>query len=270
MPATKMEKVAFNEAIKGPKENIDKINKNIKELLQKKKKMSNIAGYFNLEIAMEHIKLVMLYLNMSDSSLQLLKVRNSSYLDNARKEFYKVVQVLEEIVGTTIDRPLVENKQFLESIDKVTIKNILHISKKMLFVFESLIDKTGESSKWKWSFVDLYVRVATVIKNLINFSEIEKYRRFDSEFFKERQELIKLSKRSLEEAAKQSRNKYDLSSQAPEDITKAIRLLSVLRMINMLFGESAEAEKTKNVIDALKARLEAEEKKKEKNNIKKK
>ncbi len=176
--ATKNEKNAFNEAIKGPRDEIDIINKFIKELSLKKKKMPNIKDYFSLETAMEHIKIVMLYLNMSDASQEILKLRNSSFLDKARKEYYKVIQLLEEIVGNTIDRPLADNKDYLIKIANISIHQILMISKKISFVFETLIDKVGENSKWQWSFVDLHVRVANVIKNIINFSEIEKYRNF--------------------------------------------------------------------------------------------
>lgn len=262
--ATKSEKIAFNEAIKTPKDDIEKTNKVIKDILVKKRKMANIKEYLNFEMAMEHIKIVMLYLNMNDSSMEILKLRNSSYLDKARKEYYKVIQLLEEVVGDHIDRPLSENKDYLAKVANINIHQILMITKKISFVFETLIEKVGENSKWQWSFVDLHVRVSNVIKNMINFSEIEKYRNFKSEFFKDRQELLKLCKRSLEEAAKQARNKYELGSQAPEDISKAVGLLTALKQIHSFFGENEDAHKTKNVIDALHARLESDERKKEK------
>ena len=62
-----------------------------------------------------------------------------------------------------------------------------------------MVDREGENSKYKWSFVDMHVRVATVIKNLINFSEIEKFRNFRSEFFQDREDLIKTCKKKAEE-----------------------------------------------------------------------
>jgi len=122
----------------------------------------------------------------------------------------------------------------------------------------------GESSKWKWSFVDVQVRIATLIKNMINFTDLEKYRNFKSEFFKDREDLLKLCKSNLEDAAKGARSKYEMSTLAPEDIVKAIALLTSLRSIQVLYAESAEAERTRTQIDALKLRLESEEKKEEK------
>jgi|APHig6443718053_1056840.scaffolds.fasta_scaffold16097_3 hypothetical protein len=258
------EKDLYNNTVKGPKTNIEAANKHIKEILVKKKKQPKLAGYYNLEMVMEHMNITLLYLNMSDASVDILKLRNSSLLESAKKEFYKVLPLLEEIVGTDIDRPLVENKEFLIKIEKVNIRQILQLSQKILYVFDTLIEKMGENNKFKWSFVDLYVRIATVIKNLVNFTDIEKFRDMRNPFFRDRTELIKLCKVTLEEAAKQARQKYEMTSLAPGEIKKAIDLVSALRKVNVLFGEIDEAQKNKTLVDALRARLEEEEKKREK------
>ena len=215
-------------------------------------------------MVIEHMNITLLYLNMSDASIDILKLKNSSLLESAKKEFYKVLPLLEEIVGTEIDKPLVENKDFLAKIEKVNIRQILQLSQKILYVFDTLIEKMGENNKFKWSFVDLYVRIAAVIKNLVNFSDIEKFRDMRNPFFRDRTELIKLCKNTLEEAAKQARQKYEMTSLAPGEIKKAIDLVSTLRKVNILFSEIDEAQKNKTLIDALRARLEEEEKKKEK------
>jgi hypothetical protein len=258
------EKELYTQTIKGPKAEIDAATKRIKEALAKKKKLSALSGYYNMEMVMDHLNITSLYLSMSDASIDILKLKNSSLLESAKKEFYKILPLLEEIVGTDIDRPLGDNKDYLVKIEKVTIRQILQISQKLLYVFDTLIEKMGENNKFKWSFVDLYVRIATLIKNMINFSEIEKFRDMRNPFFKDRSELIKLCKNTLEEAAKQARQKYEMTSLAPGEIKKAIDLVSALRKINVIFGETDEAQKNKNLIDALRARMEEEEKKKEK------
>lgn len=258
------EKELYSQSIKGPKAEIEAAEKRIKEAISNKKKRPAVAGYYNLELVMEHINITLLYLNMGDASIDFLKVKNTSFLESARKEFYSVLPLLEEIAGTEIDRPLVDNKEFLKKIEKVTIRQILQISQKVLYVFDTLLEKMGENNKFKWSFVDLYVRIATVMKNMINFSDIEKYRDIRNPFFRDRQELIRLCKNTLEEAAKQARQKYEMTSLAPGEMKKAIDLVSALRKINILYGETDESQKNKTLIDALNARLEEEEKKKEK------
>jgi len=261
---SKSDKAQYDQAIKGPKAEIEAANKRLKEVMAKKKSLPNVAPYYNLEMVMDHINITMLYMNMWDASAELLKMQNSALLESAKKEFYKILPLIEEIVGTDIDKPLVENKESLKKIENITIRQILELSRKILFVFETIRDKTGENNKFKWSFVDLYVRIATLIKNCINFSDIEKYRDMRNPFFKDRNELIKLCKGTLEDAARQARQKYEMTGLAPGEMKKAIDLMSVLRKINVLFGDTDEAQKNKIQIDALKARLEEEEKKKDK------
>lgn len=258
------EKELYSQAVKGLKAEIEISEKKIKEIIAKKKKNPAIAGYYNLEMVMEHINTTLLYLNMSDASLDFLKIKNSSFLDSARKEFFAIFPLFDETVGSDIDRPLVENKDYLRKIEKITVRQVLQISQKILYVFDTLLEKTGENNKFKWSFVDNYVRIATVIKNMINFSDIEKYRDIRNPFFQDRQDLIRLCKDTLEEAAKQARQKYEMTSLAPGEMKKAIDLVSVLRKINILYGETEESQKNKTLLDAFIARMEDEEKKREK------
>ncbi len=263
MAITKAEKAAYNDYIKEYNHEIDGIKKGIKELSIKKRKTPSITGYYNLESAVEHLKITMLYINISDASLEMLNIKNESFLNNARKEVYKVLQIIEEIVGNDIDRTLKENEEYLERIDRANPQQILSIIQSIQNAINILMKRFGEGSKWKWSFVDIQGRVAIIAKNLINFSDIQKFRDPRSEYYRERQDLLKICKDGLNEAAKQFRNRYEISTKVPSDMLKSIELLSALRKIDVLLGESTEATKLKNTIDALRARLEADEKKKE-------
>ena len=115
------------------------------------------------------------------------------------------------------------------------------------------------------------LHIAAATKNFVNFNDIQKLKDPRVEFYNDRADLMTLAKRSLEEAAKQSRSKYENApNRAAEDMVRSIDLLSALKRINVLFGENEEAEKNKITIDALKARLEAEEKKNEEKSKQKK
>lgn len=264
MAVTKAEKAAYNDYVKSYKADIEESKKIQRELETKKKKMPNIEGYLNIEMILQSLKIIVLYLQMNDSSVEMLNVRNEKFLNEGRKEYYKVLQLMEETAGTDIDRSLKENEEYLEKIDRFTPADILNLVKEIHGVLQLLIDKLGEGSKWRWSFVELQGRTSVFIKNIINFSDIQKYRDPRSEYYSERQELMSICKNMLNESAKNYRNKYELSTKAPEDILRSIEMLSTLRRIHILFGESEEAEKLKNTIDALRARLDADEKQKEK------
>jgi hypothetical protein len=263
MAISKAEKAAYNDYIKEYKYEVDEYIKKIKENDAKKKKMPNIEGYLNLENVTENLNIIMTYIKMSDASIEMLNVKNERFLDNARKEIYKAIQTMESIVGSQIDRSLKENEEYLERIDRVNPRQILRIIQRINYVFSKIVEKMGEGSKWKWSFVDLHGRLAVITKNIINFSDVQRYRDPRSDYYRERQELLALCKKSLGDVAKQYRNRYELSTRVPGDIIKSIDMLSALRKIHILFGESEEATKLKNTIDALRATLEADEKKKE-------
>jgi len=269
MPITKAEKAAYNDFIKGYKAKLDELTKQIKEAEQKKKKMSNIMGYVNIELILLYTKYIYTLLNMNKASLDMLKIKNERFLNDARKEFYRILQLFEEIVGKDIDRPLKENEEYLQAIAKLNPTQILNLIKELHTLLQKIMEALGESSKWKWSFVELQGRVAVITKNLINFSDLQKYRDPRKEYYYDRQEMLKLCKQSLSEAAKQYRNKYEISTKSSEDILRSIELLTALRRINILFGESEEAEKLKNTIEALRLRLEADEKEEEEKKKKK-
>lgn len=269
MAISKAEKAAYNNYIKGFKQQLEEIRKEIKEQESLKNKFKNIKEYINIKLILLSYKVILIFLNMNKTSLSMLKIRNERFLNDARKEFYKVLQYYEEILGKDIDRPLKENNQYLEKIERLNPKQILDLIKELHSLFENIVKGFGEGSKWKWSFVELRARVAVITKNIINFSDIQKYRDPRSEYYYERQELLNLCKNSLSNAAKEYRNKYELSTKSSEDIIKSIELLTALRRIHILFGESEEAEKLKNTIEALRVRLETDEKENEKKKKKK-
>ncbi|MCX7679080.1 MAG: hypothetical protein N2316_07650 [Spirochaetes bacterium] len=263
MVVSRAEKAAFNDYITQYKKKIDESLKKIKELEQIKKKMPRIAAYKDVEIVLEYIRIVLLYIKQNDASVEIMQVKKEKALNEARKTFYKAIQVMESIVGSDVDRSLTDNEEYLANIYKLTPAHILKIVNCFNEVLDVLIDRMGAGSKWKWSFVDLFGRLAVMTRNLINFSDTQKYRDPRTEFYRERQQLLAICKNNLKEAALKFRTKYEQSTKATTDILKSIDLLSALRKIHVLFGESEEAKKIKITIDAMKQKIEEQEKEEE-------
>jgi len=264
MAISKAEKAVYNDEIKDLKVETDTISKEVNELMLKKRKTPNIESYYNLEIVSKLLKLLDIYVKMSDLSLEILSIKNEKFLNEGRKEFYKVLQMMEDIVGSDIERSLRDNDEGLAKIDKFNPKDILDIVKRINFSLETLKNRFGEGSKWKWSFVELQARVAVIAKNITNFSDVAKLRDPRTEFFRERLDLMDICKEWLTEAAKQYRTKYEMAGKARDDLKKSIALLVALRKIYVLFGEDEEATKLKNTIDAAKQILASEDKEKNK------
>lgn len=262
MAVTKAERAAYNNQIKEYNQEIDKCKANLKEVTGKMRSMTKIKPYYNLEAVLVHIRIISLFIKMNDISVEMLDQKNESLLNNARKEIYKVLQLLEEVVGSDIDRSLRENEEYIKKIDKVNPAQILSLIRNLQDVVDKMITRMGEG-KWKWSFVDIQGRIAVIAKNFVNFSDIQKYRDPRTEFYRDRIALLKICKDGLNESAKQFRTRYEVSTNVPADMIKAIDFLSVLRRIIVLMGNSGEAVKLKNTIDALRERMESDEKKKD-------
>lgn len=264
MAISKAQKAAYNDDIKMLQADSNELEKRIRELTSRKKSKSNIEPYYNLEIVTYLAQTIDLYIQMSDLSVAMLGIKNSKSLDAAKSNFSKILQYMKETVGDEVDREsLKDNEDYLAKIDKLNPGEIFDFANRLNDTFLKLKDRMGEDSKWKWLFVELQSKVAIIIRNLINFSNILKYRDPREEFFRVRREHLGLAKASLEEAAKLYRTKYEISSKSREDLKKSIEILEALRKVHIVLGESNDADKLKTTIDAAKQTLEAGDKKKE-------
>jgi len=262
MAISKVQKATYNDEIKPLKAESDALEKKIRELSVKKKSNPKLEPYYNLEIIAYLFKTIDIYIRMSNLSLNVLGIKNNKSLDLAKSNFSRILQLMKEIVGDDVDREsLKDNEEYLEKINRLTPKHLYDLAIKIDDTLNNLRNSMGEESKWKWFFVELQAKVAVIVRNLINFSDILKYRDPREQFFRTRIEHLRLAKDLLEEAAKQYRTKYELSSKSREDLKKSIELLEALRKIHITMAESNDAEKLKTIIDAARLNLEAGDKK---------
>ncbi|HOK01535.1 MAG TPA: hypothetical protein PKX79_06825 [Spirochaetota bacterium] len=262
MAITKVQKATYNDEIKPLKAQSDEIEKKIREITLKKKSNPKLEPYYNLEIIAYLFKTIDIYIRMSNLSVNILGIKNNKSLDLAKSNFSKILQLMKEIVGDDVDRDsLKENEEYLERINRLNPRQLYDLAIKIDDTLNNLKNSMGEESKWKWFFVELQAKVAVIARNLINFSDILKYRDPREEFFRTRIEHLRFAKDLLEEAAKQYRTKYELSSKSREDLKKSIDILEALRKIHITMGEANEAEKLKTIIDAARLNLEADDKK---------
>jgi len=262
MAISKAQKAAYNDDIKVLKSESDEFEKKAREIAAKKKSNPKLEPYYNLEMVNYLLKTIEIYIKMNDLSINMLGIKNNKSLDMAKSNFSKILQLMKEIVGDDVDREsLKENEEYLAKIERLTPRHINDLANRVNDMLFTLKNTMGEDSKWKWLFVELQAKVAVIIRNLVNFSDILKYRDPREEFFRIRIEHMRLAKDSLEEAAKQYRTKYELSSKSREDLKKSIELLEALRKVHIVMGESSDADKLKNTIDAARLTLEAGDKK---------
>jgi hypothetical protein len=262
MTISKAQKAAYNDEIKTLKSEIENYDRLIKDVMLKKKKNKKLEPYYNIEIVNYLLGSIEQNIKINELSVNMLGIKNNKSLDMAKSNFSRILQLMKENFGDEVDREsLKENEEYLAKISRLNARQILDLTNRINDTFHRLKNSMGGDSKWKWLFVELQAKVAIMIRNLINFSDIQKYRDPRTEFFYDRREHLTLAKDSLEEAAKQYRTKYELSAKAREDLKRSIELLEALRKIHMILGESNEADKLKTTIDAARFTLEAGDKK---------
>lgn len=254
-------KAEFAERTKDIKAKIDEMNKQTQQMLKDIAKGDALANYKRLALANFYLTMIALYVRLSDISLEILGIKNESYLENARKLCYKVLSALEEIVGRHIDAPLTENKEQLATISQLDDRKRLKLIQKVADAITTVEERFGPNSKWKWSFVDLEARAAAVCKNLTDFKRIQESNDPRIEGFPDRMDLLRFIKTYMRKAADRVREKYEVATHDFGEMKKAIQYLQGLLRIATIFSTgSNEVDNLRKNIKIWEEKLEQDEK----------
>lgn len=251
----------FNEAILPYKNKIT-------QTLEKEKTMLN--GMHEGDIDFENKKLLLcedmiyissLYMAQNSLSLKVMEVKNNDALNDARKILYKAIIYLEEIVTNVIDCPYTELSENQEKIKNVTIARRYMIIRKLGLSITMLKDAFGDNSKWKWSFVELEGRFATVTKNLIDMkAALKDYFDPRSQDYETTVLYIRLIQKLLNDSATAYRDKYELSTRRIDDMRNGIKYLLALRKLYIAIGNSEQSEEIKKKAVVWKDKMDADAK----------
>lgn len=224
-------------------------------------KDSSGIAYKKLLLCDEMIYISSLYMTINNLSVTLLDTKNTDSLNEARKTLYKAIIYLEEIVTNYVDAPFADYAEKVEEISNVPFEKRFFLARKLGLAIRLLIDAYGDNTKWRWSFVELQGRYATVAKNMINMKEASKnYFNPRSPDFDNTVFYLRLIKKLLNESATNYRDRYELSTKRIDDIRLAINYLLALRRINIMLNEKDEAEELKKKIIVWKNKMETDEK----------
>lgn len=252
----------FQEAIKPYKNKIQQILEKEKTMLNAMHEGDKDLNLKKLSLCEDMIYISSLYMTQNDLSVKLMEVKNNDALNDARKILYKAIIYLEDIVTNFIDVSYADLQKNQDTISSVSIDQRYKIVRKLGFAIRHLKDLFGDNSKWKWSFVELEGRFATVAKNLIDMKEASK------EYFDPRAEnyettvlYIRLIIKLLNEGANGYRDRYELSTRRIDDMRDAIKYLLALRRLYILLGNSEQSEEVKKKALVWKDKMDADQKK---------
>jgi hypothetical protein len=260
MAVDKEKKQAYNEEIGQLKQKVEEIKRKI-AVFEAQKEDKNLN---NIKASSLYIDLITIYCAMTDLSLSLLGYKNETYLDIGRKSLYKAIITLEGIVSNFIDMPLGENYEILQELKDFSDEERLKVMRKTGYAISLLEDRYGKTSKWKWSFVEIEGRYATISKNLFDFRTYQEKNDPRIEGFDARNDYLVLVKDLLNRVSKRYREKYELTDHLPDDMKKAIDYLRALKRVHILFNEASQAQNMTKQIELWSQKFEVDMKAKEK------
>jgi hypothetical protein len=236
---------------------------NEKKILLQIKSDESGAAYKRIRLANENLDIVSYFLIINNLSQNLLGVKNENALNDARKACYKAIIYLEEIFTSYIDVPFGDYEECLVEVTAFKEKDRFALIRKLGFAISSIESGFGVNSKWKWSFVELAGRTATISKNCLDMKSFVAGLDPREEGYKERLFHMNMTSELLQKAAEEYRKKYELSTRRLDDYKKALDYLGALRRIYILINKPDMAEAMKKKRDVWLVKLNQDMKREE-------
>lgn len=254
----------YNAKIADQKKIISELDKDIAMLKKSMAQNTRLKPFFHIGISSKIMKQIDIYIEMNNISEKMIGLKNNANLDTAKRLLNSLFLEMEKVVTLNLDTTLTHNKEMLDLIKPMNPKMKLNFYKHVEKIIRRLIAGYGDNTKWKWSFPELWGKLAIIGKNIIDYREIQGKRDPREEFFYDRQELLNIVKEALFNASNMYRDKFEISTKSPNDLVFATKLLQDLRKISTMTGDQELSKKCKAGIDSYKARIKTEDKEKTK------
>ena len=256
----------FSEKIKPYKEAVSSLLEVEKKILAEIKNDPSTAPLKHFALADEMLNLASNYFVINGISEAVNKLKKMDAINDARQALIKSFACLETITYAFADAAYSEYEKKLEGIASIDAGRRYYLIRKMGLTLELLKNAYGQTSKWKWFFVELEGRYATVAKNIINLRNAASINDPDSPDYEPTLYHLRLAKKSLMVAADAFRDKYELSTNELNDLRTGMNFLSALRRLNLMLGDKEGAEVAKKKYDVWSSKYE--HKLKEENKLK--
>jgi hypothetical protein len=201
------------------------------------------------ELAGEMCNLASNYLAINGISLAVLEARNEDALNEGRKALYKAVIYLENVVTARTDAPFSEYETNLAELAGVSEERRWMLIRKLGLSIDLLKNAYGTHSKWKWSFVDIEGRFATIVKNLFDLKNAVQNTSPQTAGYETATRHYRLIVKLLEQAADRYIERFTLSTKRAEDVRLAVNYLGALKYVYSVFADSENVEKAQKKHD---------------------
>jgi hypothetical protein len=187
---------------------------------------------------------VSIYLALNGVSLAILDTKNEDALNEGRKSLYKAVIYLENVVTARTDAPFSEYEANLAELAGIGEERRFVLIRKMGLTIDLLRNAYGDNTKWKWAFVDIEGRFATIVKNLFDLKNAQRNMSPQTPGYDTAVHHYRLIVKLMEQAAERYIERFKLSTKRAEDVRLAVNCLGALKYVYSVLGDSENTEKT--------------------------
>ena len=227
-----------------------------KKIREEIKNDPDTAPLKHFALADEMLNLASNYFVINGISEAVNKLKKMDAINDARQALIKSFACLENITYAFADAAYSEYEKKLTGIASIDAGQRYSLVKKMGLTLDLLKHAYGQTSKWKWFFVELEGRYATVVKNIIDLRNATAVQDPDSPDYEPTLYHLRLAKKSLMVAADAFRDKYELSTNELNDLRTGMNFLSALRRLNLMLGDKEGAEVAKKKYDVWASKYE--------------
>lgn len=220
------------------------------------------SSYRKLKLCEDMIEISQLYVAINTLSVSILSgVKNNEALNESRKMLYKAIIYLEEVVTGMVDVEFSELDDKLEKIVDFPLEKRYYLVRKLGLAIRLLVDSFGNNTKWRWSFVEIEGRFSIVMKNLLDWKMATKaYFDSSTDEYDIVVNYIRLLNTQIDKAAREYRDRYELSTHRLEDMRFAINYTLAKRKIAIVTDDQAESDELKKRATTWLAKLEHDQK----------
>lgn len=258
MAVSKEQKNQYNEKVRVYKSQAEDLKKEIATVKGAGRRNVRLDPYFQIKAAILGIQRANTLVQMSRLSQQIQNIKNDSYLSDARKELSSRMTDILKIVGEDLDGTLTENLEKLESIGELTPAQKLNLLLGFKEAVENVRQAMGETSKWRWYFPDMYLKLLTLARNLLDFKQYERTKDPGNEHYRPLQEYMRFMMDLSQNTAQEYRSKYELSTSEVADLQVIEKIFEMQKKVYSFTGQKDELRKATIALDNNKEKIEAQ------------
>ncbi len=257
MAVSSEQKRSYKERVRPYKEQTDHLKKQIAGLKAAASRSPALEPYLLLKMSALVIARANTFILMSRLSERIQNFKNDNYLNEARKDISSMATELLNFFKGSIDDTLTENEEFLPRIEHFSPQQKLNFIQRCINITHEIKIAMGESSKWRWSFPDIYFKLIALGKSIFDFKQYEGTKNPQDENFYPLQDYVHFLMDEARNTAQEFRSKYELGNREVSDLHQIKKIFEFQKRVYIITRDQKAQEHIQISLDSINEKIEA-------------